>query len=107
MPHNQPGPPSVLLALLICSGCPIRRECLLEGTTPIVSPFQRWNPETEKTRESGPHRLMLAGVWGGTVEAERLALGDVPIPDAVERLERTFPTRLSAVAWAFERSRAR
>jgi len=50
---------------------------------------------------------MLAGVWGGTVEAERLALGDVAIPDAVERLERTFPTRLSAVAWAFERSRAR
>ena len=104
MPHNQPGPPSILLALLICAGCPVRRECLLEGD---VSPLQAWNPETEKMRESGPHRVMLAGVWGGTVEAERVALWDVSIPEAVERLERTFPKRLAAVAGAFERSRAR
>ncbi len=63
LPHNQPGSPSILLPLLICAGCPARRECLLEAMTPIVSPFQRWDPETEKIRESGPHRVMLAGVW--------------------------------------------
>jgi hypothetical protein len=105
-PHNQPGSPSILLALLICVGCPVRRECLHEGMTPIVSPFQRWDPETEKIRESGC-RVMLAGVWGGTTETERVALGDVPIGEAVERLERSFPTRLAAVARVFERSRAR
>jgi hypothetical protein len=54
LPHNQPGSPSILLALLICAGCPVRRECLLEAMTPIVSPFQGWDPETEKMRESGP-----------------------------------------------------
>jgi len=107
LPHNQPGSPSILLALLTCAECPVRRECLLEGMTPIVSPFQGWNPETEKMRESGPHRVMLAGVWGGTVEAERVALWDVSIGEAVERLERSFPARLAAVARAFERSRAR
>ncbi len=107
LPHNQLGSPSILLALLICAGCPVRRKCLLERMTPIVSPFQRWDPETEKMRESGPHRVMLAGVWGGTTEAERVALWDVPIGEAVERLERTFPARLAAVARAFERSRAR
>jgi hypothetical protein len=50
---------------------------------------------------------MLAGVWGGTTEAERVALGDVPIGEAVERLERSFPVRLATVARVFERSRAR
>jgi hypothetical protein len=107
LPHNQPGSPSILLALLICAGCPVRRECLLEAMTPIASPFHRWDPETEKMRESGPHRVMPAGVWGGTTEAERVALGDVPIGEAVERLERSFPARLAAVARVFERSRAR
>jgi hypothetical protein len=107
LPHNQPGSPSILLALLICAGCPVRRECLLEAMTPIISRFHRWDPETEKIRESGPHRVMLAGVWGGTTEAERAAMGDVPVPEAVERLERTFPQRLAAVACAFERNRAR
>jgi Transcription factor WhiB len=107
LPHNQPGSPSILLALLMCAGCPVRRECLLEAMTPIVSPFHRWDPETEKIRESGPHRVMLGGVWGGTTEAERVALGDVPIGKAVERLERSFPVRLATVARVFERSRAR
>jgi Transcription factor WhiB len=107
LPHNQPGSPSILLAMLTCAGCVVRRECLLEAMTPIVSPFQRWDPETGKIRESGPHRVMLAGVWGGTTEAERVALGDVPIGKAVERLERGFPARIAAVARIFERSRAR
>ncbi len=41
------------------------------------------------------------------MEAERVALWDVPIGEAVKRLERTFPARLAAVARVFERSRAR
>jgi hypothetical protein len=36
-----------------------------------------------------------------------VALGEIPIGEAVESLEHTFPTRLAAVARVFERSRAR
>ena len=106
--HSQPGSPTILLALLICAGCPVRRECLLEAMTPIVSHPPRWDPKTERLQENGvgSTRIMLSGVWGGTLEAERSPLWNVPIPEAVEQLERTFPVRLARFAQAFARSRA-
>jgi len=105
LPHNQPGSPSVLLALLTCAECSVRPECLREAMTPVTGPLPRWNSTAEQVRgEVGIHRVMLGGVWGGATEVERVALRDVPIPEAVERLERTFPKRLDAVARAFERT---
>jgi Transcription factor WhiB len=55
LPHNQPGSASVLLVLLICAGCPVRRECLFKGMTPIV----RFSGRTRRPRRSG--RAALTG----------------------------------------------
>src|SRR4029079_2546370 len=31
--RNQPGSPTILLAVLVCEGCQVRRDCLLEAMT--------------------------------------------------------------------------
>jgi hypothetical protein len=81
---------------------------LLEAMMPIVSHPPRWDAKSERLQVSnaGSTRIMLSGVWGGTLEAERSPLWNVPISEAVEQLERTFPVRLARFARAFEGSRA-
>ncbi len=38
--------------------------------------------------------VRAVGVWGGTLDTERLAVAHLPVSEAVEALERTFPERL-------------
>lgn len=103
--RKRPGSPTILLALLACSRCEVRRECLTEAMTPIVSPIRRWDDAAGEfgRQDAGSNGLMLSGTWGGTSEADRVAVGLLPIAMAVDQLEASFPQRLAAEAQMFER----
>jgi hypothetical protein len=59
--------------------------------------------ETSSGREmvEAPRVIHMEGTWGATVQAERHAVSDMPIGDAVELLERTLADRvaLRVAAW--------
>jgi hypothetical protein len=110
--RHQPGSPTILLAMLTCSGCLVRRDCLREALEPVEfdAEMYRTNVTTDRNHADTafrptPQRITMTGVWGGTTDEDRLALRDMPICEALERLEASFPRRLAAVARAFKRSR--
>jgi hypothetical protein len=89
--YKQPkmlSSPSLLLPLLICSTCPVRRECLTAALTPPVFFHD------EDDHDPAMPRTM--GVWGGSFEADRNAVRGLPTVEAkIEALEATFPERLA------------
>ena len=95
------GSPTVLLPLLICSTCPVRVDCLREG-------LQAWDVVMRDVArdldETGiASRVHARGVWGGTLDLERLAVRHLPPEQAVLELERDFPKRLRRRVAAFRR----
>ena len=71
-------------ALTVCSGCPVRAECLEMS-------LRQWSG-------AGQH-----GIWGGLVEADRHSahrewMRGVPVATLLSRLARTADQRLSGAA---------
>jgi hypothetical protein len=86
-PGDEQGAGPRLLPLLVCSMCPVRRECLEQG-------LQTWaygeHPGTSQTMFA-----KAVGVWGGTLDEDRSAVRRLPADEAADLLERTFPERLA------------
>ena len=96
------GSPTVLLPLLICAGCPVRVDCLREGV-------EEWQVSKRDDGHADVLRSQIhaVGVWGGTLDVDRLAVRHLPPADAVRELERTFPARLRVRVAAFRRDQSR
>jgi hypothetical protein len=89
---------SLLLPMLICSDCPVRRPCLDAALSPPVF----------NVRDDDPLlRTRCHGVWGGSTEIDRVRVQDLPPDDAADALERTFNDRLEARITAYTQERAR
>jgi hypothetical protein len=90
--------PGVLLPLLICDTCPVRRQCLEESLRTwsyVRGTFQLRARGGESNFEFGFTSLTIAsGTWGGVTELERLGERDRPVSEAIERLERLREGRL-------------
>jgi hypothetical protein len=89
--QNDPphlGSPSTTYALLLCAECPVRRDCLRAALDP-----PKWAVREDEYRALGENERVgrTFGVWGGSVELERHVLRDLPVEDALETLEGTFP----------------
>lgn len=83
---------AVLLPLLVCAGCPVRKPCLSDA-------LGRHLFTHEADRQVSESRVV--GIWGATTTDERAALDHLPVAEAVEMLEATLPDRLAArvAAW--------
>jgi len=101
LPRHGPGSPSIALALAVCAGCDVRRDCLREGVTLLAFPLPRWDSSQGRLKLSATTTIRLRGVWGGTHDLDRMAVAGLPVEQAVERLERTFPARLARELRAF------
>jgi hypothetical protein len=100
-PENL-GSATVVQALLMCSSCPVRRECLREGLREVhveLDPLARGSSRPTVT-------AAVDGIWGGTLWSERVAVRHLPPEAAIAKLERTFPRRLRRQVAAFRRRTA-
>ena len=84
------GSPKVTLALLICSTCPVRRDCLAESLTPIEVDLDATSNESVRPRVT----VRVDGIWGGSTAIDRWSVSGLPRDRALARLERTFAARL-------------
>jgi hypothetical protein len=90
-----PGSPRIVLPLILCSTCPVRRKCLIAGlegvryVTGATAPGGR-DPHAVEPRPS----WASVGIWGGSSEAERQPYYAWPVEKAADRLEREFDARL-------------
>jgi hypothetical protein len=92
---RMPGSPTVVLALMLCARCPVRRPCLVEALRPTHLAVERYS-------DSGEQQWVLlggiqvAGIWGGTTESERTAATHIGLTttEIVDALEATFDERL-------------
>jgi hypothetical protein len=102
----HPESPTVLLALLICAGCPVRRPCLeeslREARVPLVGPHSTGEPAVPGSSTGAP----ASGVWAGTTLGDRRKVRRLPRAEAAELLEREFPERLARRVAAFQRRHA-
>jgi Transcription factor WhiB len=96
--------PSLLLPLLVCETCPVRRPCLRAALDPPTFTTREDEHHAVGAHESKPR---VFGTWGGTHEGDRYKVAHVGIDDAIEELERTFPERLAARLDAYWASRRR
>jgi hypothetical protein len=92
--------PRTLEAFLTCVGCRVRRECLEDSLT-------TWRVVLPRDGHESGVGIRAVGVWGATTEADRAAVADLPIPEAIARLEAGLPLRVRARVEAFEASRAK
>jgi Transcription factor WhiB len=96
--RKNPNAPGVLLPLLICDTCPVRRRCLEESMRSWS--YVRGQLHLRVRDGGGEFDFTFAsvstasGTWGGVTELERLAERDRPVPEAIERLERMRESRL-------------
>jgi hypothetical protein len=85
---------SLLLPLLICAGCPVRRPCLAAALV----------PPAVFAAEDDPAELVqqVFGVWGGSTQSDRYQVRDLPVAEAIDELERTLPERIAEriAAWS-------
>ena len=93
------GSPTVTLALLVCSTCPVRRDCLAEAFREIRVDLDPLSDAPTRPSTS----VCVEGIWGGTTYVDRERVRGVAPDKAVKRLERTFPARLQRQAAAFRR----
>lgn len=99
------GSGALLLPLLICERCPVRRPCSTDALRSV--PFMR---DEDRTDPKVPvSDIPVEGVWGGTLASDRLATESMPSAEAVEHQEGTFAVRLEAhlTAWRATRPTAR
>ena len=90
----------VTLALLICSGCPVRRQCLTEALTEVTIDLDAGsNEEAARPRTA----LSVDGIRGGTTTVDRRSVSGLSRERAIAELERTFPARLQRHAVDFRR----
>ncbi len=102
---RAPGSPSLLVPVLICETCPVRRPCLKDALTPR-STIRIDETATGRQLVIAGTGLPTAGIWGGSTEIERLALKHLPLEQAADVLESTLPTRIERRIAAFERDLA-
>src|SRR4051812_2193495 len=88
--------PAYLLTTLLCASCPVRRPCLEAAFEGISFPGIVRETPSGRQKVDVPRHSRLMGSWGGSVEAERNALHDLPVADAVEALESTLQRRIDA-----------
>jgi hypothetical protein len=81
---------------LICSGCPVRVECLRASLEPITLPGVVREAEGERQKIAAPERLRVMGTFGGATEYDRRTVSDLPIPERVQpdvsRVRRSAPS---------------
>jgi Transcription factor WhiB len=80
--ERWPGSPSLVLPMLVCLQCRVRRECLAEALRPMPMPSDR-------------EPIFASGIWGATTTAERRLVRHLPVPEAVDTLERELPERVT------------
>lgn len=80
--------PSRLVAMLICSNCGVREQCLRAALDPPS--FRR----DDETHQVGIQRVF--GTWGGTTERERQAMHGVSTEAVIESFQTSFSDRLQA-----------
>jgi hypothetical protein len=82
------GSATMLLPLVICSGCPVRRPCLESALTAPV-----YNVRADDAL-TAPRTI---GVWGGTHELDRHAVHvlEVELAEQIELLEATLAARIA------------
>lgn len=106
---RSPGSAAILLPLLLCARCPVRRQCLAEG-------LRHWGfshgvmyvqKGQDVERRPKGESIAAVGVWGGTFELERRAVDHLPDGEAAELLEATFGKRLARYIAEFRRYRPR
>jgi hypothetical protein len=96
--RHHPTAPGVLLPLLICDSCPVRRRCLEESMRSWS--YVRGQLHLRVRDGGGEFDFSFAsvstasGTWGGVTEVERIAERDRPVSEAIERLERMREPRL-------------
>jgi hypothetical protein len=61
------GSTVVTLALLICAGCPVRRECLVEALTEIAFDLDPGSHDSNRPKTT----IHVDGVWGRTTTVDR------------------------------------
>jgi Transcription factor WhiB len=86
--RRWPGSPTLVLPMLICARCPVRRECLREALSPMRMPSER-------------EAIYASGVWGATTTIERRAVTHLPLEEAIDRLEAELPERVAGHVRAF------
>lgn len=95
--RTAPGSPTVLLPLLICAGCPVRRDCLRES-------LRVWSVALREglgVDMSEPVTVRARGVWGATTWWDRERMRHLPTEEAAEVLELELPKRLARHVRAF------
>ena len=93
------GSPTVTLALLICSTCPVRRDCLAEAFREVRVELDPLSHASNRPSTS----VVVDGIWAGTTYADRERVNGLPRYKAVRQLARSFPARLRRQAGAFRR----
>jgi hypothetical protein len=90
---------SDLLRLLYCRDCTVRVQCLRDALTPPLVPIlvdaeaESGNGRASiRGERNGPPRVW--GVWGGTLERDRILTAGLRIDERIELLEATLPERL-------------
>jgi len=91
-PHLEDA--DLLLAGLICSGCPVRVDCLRSSLVPITIPGVVRETPSGRGMMSRPEHLRVMGVWGGSSEYDRTQLKHLPVEERVEELELTLGERI-------------
>jgi hypothetical protein len=92
----------LLAPLLTCESCVVRRDCLKEG-------LRTWNAphaQESKTRKTKTEITRSFGIWGGTIQKERMAVEHLPISEAADILEAGFPERIERRIAAWKAHRA-
>jgi hypothetical protein len=116
--RTKPASGSLLTPLLICSTCPVRRECLEEAFESWDFQHGAWEKPisgaSDQTRARGlPDTRSVPsfgcveakGIWGGTTEAERRAVRDLSRDVAIDLLYDTNEERLQIRVEAYEEAR--
>jgi hypothetical protein len=109
--------PRVLLPLLYCAECPVRRECLEEsyatwnfvrGELERDVKRRRWSTYPERQTEPSRGIPQARGIWGGSTEEEREALRvqGLSDEDAIECLDTTTQQRFEIRIDAYLEHRA-
>jgi hypothetical protein len=96
--------PSLLLPLLICETCPVRRPCLEAAFNPPSFTTRFDEHHAVGGQESTPR---VFGTWGATYEGDRILVADLPTEVAIDALESTLEARIAARLEAYWEARNR
>jgi hypothetical protein len=104
--RSDAASPVMLLPLLFCLRCPVRRECLEDAYRPTAfqhGTYERAiSGEVERNWRSLPDTRVVSptsradarGIWGGTTDLERYEVRKLPTTEAIEYLDDRVEARI-------------